>query len=289
MRGFLGLVWFISLGSLSASELKLWPADAPGETAKLPPENEAEQKPGQRVVKRIGNVSVPLLKVMKPEKPNGVAVVIAPGGGYNILAWDLEGEEVGKWLNSIGVIAFVLKYRVPRRPDDAKDGAPKVALMDAQRAIRLVRSQAKEHSLDPAKIGMLGFSAGGHLTASTCFNHDQVLYPAVDDADKLSSRPDFAILVYTAYLVDPKNPNQLRPEFKVDAKSPPMLLAHAYDDPVTPESSLLMALAMKRAKVPCELHMYATGGHGFGLRPDGPNTTWPARCAEWMRATKLTK
>jgi acetyl esterase/lipase len=286
------LMLLFALPLLAAEKpvLKIWPGVPPGETAKLPPESDQEQKPGQRVVRRIQNVSVPTLTVMAPPegKANGTAVVIAPGGGYSILAWDLEGEEVGAWLNSIGVTAFVLKYRVPRRPGDTGT-APKVSLMDAQRAMRVVRSRAAEYKLDPAKIGMLGFSAGGHLTVATCTNYATPIYEALDDADKTSSRPDFALLIYPAYLLDPKNPDQLQANLKVDAKTPPMFLAHAYDDGVTPESSLRLAIELKRVKVPCELHLYATGGHGFGLRPAGPHTEWPARAAEWLKTAKWVK
>lgn len=261
-----------------ATVLPLFPGAAPGETAMLPAEEDQPQKPGQKVVRRIGNISKPELHLY-PVTGATKAVLIAPGGGYNILAWDLEGEEVAAWLNSIGITAGVLKYRVPRRPGDAADQAPLVAKIDALRGMRLLRKQMPEN----AKVGMLGFSAGGHLTTTTCTNPDAKLYEPIDDADKLTARPDFAILIYTAYLLDPKKPEGLRKELPITDKTPPMFLAHAYDDPVTPESSLRLALELKRAKVSCELHLYATGGHGFGLRPEGPATTWPARCAEWLR------
>jgi len=259
--------------------LPLFAGVAPGETAMLPAEADQEQKPGQKVVRRIGNISKPELHLF-PVAGATTAVLIAPGGGYNILAWDLEGEEVAAWLNSIGISAGVLKYRVPRRPGDAADQAPMVAKIDALRGMRLLRQRMP----DKAKVGMLGFSAGGHLTVTTCTNPNAKLYEPTDDADKRTARPDFAILVYTAYLLDPNKPEGLRKELPITAETPPMFLAHAYDDPVTPESSLRLALELKRVKVPCELHLYATGGHGFGLRPDGkPCSTWPARCAEWLK------
>ena len=271
--------------------IDLWPGAAPGESATVtPPEKDLPPQKEARAVRRVANVSKPTLThyAVPADKASGAAVVIAPGGGYNILAWDLEGEEVAAWLNTVGVTAFVLKYRVPRRPEDAKDAAPKAALIDAQRAIRLVRSRAKEFGIDPAKVGMLGFSAGGNLTALTCTNYDTPQYPAADAADEVSSRPDFAALIYPAYLVEPKT-GQLFEGVKVTAKTPPTFLAHAFDDPVTPVNSLAYALELKRLKVPCELHLYSAGGHGYGLRPAGPVTTWPKRCEEWLTTLKLTK
>ena len=300
MRAFssiLAVAWAVTAaGTLRAEPPKpvvidLWPGAAPGESATpTPPEKDMPLQKEARPVRRVANVSKPTLTVFAPpaDKASGAAVVIAPGGGYNILAWDLEGEEVAAWLNTVGVTAFVLKYRVPRRAEDAKDAAPKVALIDAQRAVRLVRSRAKEFNVDAAKVGMLGFSAGGNLTALTCTNYDVPEYAAVDAADEVSSRPDFAVLVYPAYLVESKT-GLLLPSVKVTAKTPPTFLAHAFDDPVTPVNSLQYALELKRFKVPCELHLYSAGGHGYGLRPAGPATTWPKRCEEWLAAMKLTK
>lgn len=270
--------------------IDLWPGPVPGETGKLPPESEVEAKPGQRQVKRVTNVSTPTLSVFRPAKETdtGAAVVIAPGGGYSILAWDLEGEEVAAWLNSIGVTGIVLKYRVPRRPSDPKDGGPVGAKQDAQRAIRVTRGKAKEWGLDPKRIGMLGFSAGGHLTAWTMTHPDDRTYDPADDADKLSARPDFAVLVYPAYLLDRQKPDQLAADIAVSKDTPPCFLAHAYDDPLTPEGSVRLFLALKYAKVPAELHVYSTGGHGFGLRQEGkPCATWPRRCEEWMRTAGI--
>jgi acetyl esterase/lipase len=271
--------------------LDLWPAKPPGETAVLPPESEVAGKPGQRPVKRITNVSKPTLSVFKPprEKDTGAAVVIAPGGGYNILAWDLEGEEVAAWLNSIGVTGIVLKYRVPRRPDQPKDQPPVGALQDGQRAMSLVRSKAKEFGINPQKLGLLGFSAGGHLTAWVSTNFDRRNYEPVDEADAVSCRPDFAILIYPGYLVERNRPEQLSADIRVSEKTPPCFFVHAYDDGVTPENSVRMFLALKKLKVPAELHVYGTGGHGFGLRPEGkPSGTWPGRCEDWLRTLGVT-
>jgi acetyl esterase/lipase len=267
--------------------LDVWPGKAPGESGNVG-EEKSEEK-GK--VTRITNVSHPTLTVFRPakDKDTGAAVVIAPGGGYNILAWDLEGTEVAAWLNSIGVTGIVLKYRVPRRPDSPKDQAPPQAQMDAQRAISVVRSKAEEWGLDPKRIGMLGFSAGGHLTAWASTNFDKRAYDSIDGIDQISCRPDFTILVYPAYLIN-KSKDALLPDIRVGKNTPPTFFAHAYDDGVSPENSILMFLALKKEKVPAEMHIYATGGHGFGLRPsDKPCSTWPQRCADWMKSQGLLK
>jgi acetyl esterase/lipase len=272
--------------------LDLWPGKPPGETADVGPEKVTDAKPTDKFpVQRVTNVSKPTLTVFRPakDKDTGAAVVIAPGGGYSILAWDLEGTEVAAWLNSIGVTGIVLKYRVPRRPDDPKDKPPVRALHDAQRAISLGRSKATELHLDPKRIGMLGFSAGGHLTASTATNFDKRSYDAIDDVDKVSCRPDFVALVYPAYLVEKDKP-ELKPEIRVGKESPPTFFAHAGNDGVSPVNSVAMYLALKKAGVPAELHVYSTGGHGFGLRPSADAcSTWPQRCAEWMKAQGILK
>lgn len=276
--------------SLHADEnplvLNVWPGKAPGETGEFGPEGLLEPKPGEKKVDRLANVTVPTLTVYAPpkDKQNGTSVVICPGGGYHILAMDLEGTEVAAWLNKHGVTAFVLKYRVPRRPNQEAHAAP---LKDAQRAISLVRSQAKQLNIDPDKIGILGFSAGGHLAAATCLSESPRTYEKVDAVDEASSRPNFAVLIYPGYLVN-KEGTELSPELKVTKDAPPTFLAHAGDDPVTPLSSVLLYAALKRANVPAELHVYASGGHGYGLRDDNPTAkNWPLRCEEWLRGRKL--
>jgi acetyl esterase/lipase len=276
-------------GAAAAAEtplvLDVWPYNAPGEIGKIGKETATDSKPGEFQVKRITNVTHPTLTVFRPakDKDTGAAVVIAPGGGYAILAWDLEGEEVAQWLNSIGVTGIILKYRVPRRSGTPNDVAPPQAQMDAQRALSLVRSKAKEWGIDPKRIGILGFSAGGHLTAWASTNFDKRSYEPVDDVDKVSCRPDFTILVYPAYLIT-KDRNGLAPDIRVNKDTPPMFIAMAGDDPVRVENSVEMYRALKKAGVPADLHVYASGGHGFGLRPSGkPCSTWPQRCAEWLK------
>jgi acetyl esterase/lipase len=181
-----------------------------------------------------------------------------------------------------------LKYRVPRRPGK-ESVEPVESLQDAQRAMSLVRSRAEEFGIDPKKIGMLGFSAGGHLTAKASTTFAKRSYQQIDDVDEVSSKPDFRVLIYPAYLVE-KDAAAIKPEFPISKETPPAFLAHAGDDPVTPESSLFYYLALKRAGVPAELHIYSTGGHGFGLRDaPSPSHTWPKRCEEWLRAGSWIK
>ncbi|HUG90369.1 MAG TPA: alpha/beta hydrolase [Planctomycetaceae bacterium] len=261
--------------------IAVWPADAPGEAGDIASEQVTRPEPGDpRPVIRISNVTKPTLTVFEPpaDRRNGTAVVVCPGGGYNILAWDLEGVEVARWLNSIGVTAFVLKYRVPRRADRPRHEAP---LQDAQRAVSLVRANASSWQVEPERIGILGFSAGGHLSASVATNFDRRGYEPLDDVDRTSCRPDFAVLVYPAYLVEGEG---LAPEIRVSEHTPPVFFAHAGDDRIGPENSIALYQALHRAGVAAELHVYSAGGHGFGLRPsDLPCSRWPTQCEAWLR------
>ena len=261
--------------------LKLWPEKAPGEKGDIGLEAPKQHRPGQKKVIRLGNVSVPTFSVFKPKQPNGAAVMICPGGGYSILAWDLEGTEVAEWLNGIGVTAIVVKYRVPRRKNRTKHDAP---LQDVQRALGLVRHNAKAWSIDPARIGILGFSAGGHLSATVMTNYQKRTYKPVDDADKASCRPDFGVLVYPAYLVDKETKTKLVPEVPVDKNTPPAIFIHAGNDGVPADGSVQMWLTMRRAGVHSELHVFPNGGHGYGLRPTtDPVTQWPRLAEGWIQ------
>lgn len=273
--------------SLAAERLTVdvWPGAAPGEEASRLEEKVLPPR-GEKPVKRITDVARPTLTVYKPkpEKDTGAAVVICPGGGYNILAFDLEGTEVADWLNSIGVTGVLLKYRVPRRKGQPKHLAP---LQDAQRAVSLVRANAQKWGIDPERVGILGFSAGGHLSAVASTNFDRRQYEPVDEIDRVDCRPDFAVLVYPAYLIAE---DRLAPEIRVTERTPPMFLAHAGDDPFSPKNSIALYLALKQSGVPAELHVYAEGGHGFGLRPsDLPCSRWPEQCAAWMKSRGLLR
>jgi acetyl esterase/lipase len=267
-------------------EVALWPGLAPGEKAGAIPEEAFQpDKAGEKPpLKRLANVSKPTITITKPKKEadTGAAVVIAPGGGYNILAWEHEGTQVAEWLNSVGVTAVLLKYRVPRRPDQPKDQPPIGALQDAQRAVGLVRSKAKEWGIDSQRIGFLGFSAGGHLTAWVSTNFAKRAYDAVDDADKLSCKPDFAVLIYPGGMVD--KDKKLKPEITVTKDTPPSFLAVSYNDEGPFASSIAYVQALKDNKVGAELHVFSSGGHGYGMKPsDKPYATWPKRCADWMQ------
>ena len=285
------LIFLIASTILAANPIVLWPKGAPGEKGDIGEEKDTTAANGQLVagkrVIRLGNVSNPTITVYSPpkDKNTGAAVLVFPGGGYNILAMDLEGTEVCEWLNSIGVTGILLKYRVP-----ARKGLPNYVppLQDAQRAMGYVRQHALEWNIDPQKIGVLGFSAGAHLGAALSTNFEKRTYEPIDAADQSSCRPDFAVLIYPGLLVPRNNPEKLQPEFNVTASTPPTFLAQAQDDPVRVENSLLYYQALLKGKVPVEMHLYPTGGHGYGLRhTDKFVTTWPSRAEDWMRSLKM--
>jgi acetyl esterase/lipase len=276
------LICSLGLSALAFADepptLDVWPGNPPGEKIAG-----SEQWQG----KHVTHVSKPTLEIFRPEKDKdtGVSVIVCPGGGYKSLMMDYEGEDVARWLNTIGITGIVLKYRVPAPP-----GTPKYepALQDAQRSISIVRSKAKEWGLKEDRIGMLGFSAGAHLTAAASTNFDKRSYEPVDDIDKVSCRPDFAVVVYPGGVIaknaDGTTTGALSPEIRVSAKTPPTFIAQANDDPVNSENAARLYLVLKRAGVPAELHIYAIGGHGFGIRPTTkPCSTWTDRCVEWMK------
>jgi acetyl esterase/lipase len=268
--------------------IDLWPSAPPGESGTIA-EEKVTRKEGDPAIRSLTNVSKPTLKICRPEKSKdtGVAVIICPGGGYTNLAWDHEGEQVARWLNSIGVTGVILKYRVPRREGTPKDQPPPQALMDAQRALSVVRSKAGEWGVDAKKIGILGFSAGGHLVTWASTNFDHRAYEPTDAIDKIDCRPDFAVAIYPGGVMK-RRTHELAPEIRISGQTPPMFLAHAGDDGDTAEGSIQIWLALKKAKVPAELHIYNSGGHGFGMRPTGkPASTWPQRCEEWLRDIKI--
>ena len=219
-------------------------------------------------------VSVPDMTVYLPlkEKSTGVGIILCPGGGYEHLAIDKEGHDVAKWLNSIGIAGFVLKYRLPR--SKGAGYTMETPLQDAQRAVRIARARAEEWHLDASRIGMMGFSAGGDLAARAGMSWDKGQSSAADPIERASCRPDFLILGYPA----------LPKELHVTADTPPAFLVQASDDPlVSPENSIRFYLALKQAKVPAELHIYLKGGHGFGMVHSGlPTASWPLRFEDWM-------
>ena len=272
------LISSIGYSQVDREILYLWPDVVPGETdRKAPPEISNNRGGG---VTRLSKVTNPALVVYepKPEHRNGAAVIVCPGGGYRILAVDMEGYEIAEWLSDLGYTAFVLQYRVPQKQSGA--------LQDAQRAMRMVRGMSERWGLDPNKIGMLGFSAGGSLSARASTRYKEALYEPIDKFDSLSARPDFSVLIYPAYL-DQGAQHTLTPELKLDAATPPMFIFVAADDKYA-NSSLVMASALRVSKVPFELHVLPKGGHGYGIRVGRRAAeTWPKLCEEWLKVTVL--
>jgi acetyl esterase/lipase len=273
--------------------VELWPGKAPDETGTIGPETvrmspklDKKQVEVTEPTRLVTNVTRPSITIYRPakDKDTGTAMIICPGGGYWNLYWELEGEEVAAWLNSLGVTGIVLKYRVPRRADDVRGEPARRPLQDAQRAVSLVRHNATKWGIDPRHIGMIGFSAGGHLAIATATSFEKRTYEPQDDIDKVSCRPDFAIPVYSGYL-KAKDKDELAPGLHVPKDTPPVFLVHGGADIVSdPEHSLVMYRALKRAGVPAELHIYATAAHDFGVRPsDHPYYTWTRSCADWLR------
>lgn len=299
-RFFLVVVLCLLCADLYAADpqmVEIWPGkppDEPGtigeEYVRMSPKSERKQVEVFEPTRLVTNVTKPQLAIYRPtkEKDSGCAVLICPGGGYWNLYWELEGEEVAAWLNSIGVTGMILKYRVPRRPDEPRGEPARRPLQDAQRAVSLVRSKAGEWGIDPNKIGMVGFSAGGHLALATATNYDQRTYEPIDDVDKVSCRPDFAIPVYSGYF-KAKDKDELAPGLRTPAGTPPVFLVHGSDDIVSPpEGSVIMYLALKRAGIPTELHMYANTTHDFGVRAaNRPYASWIKACESWMRDQKF--
>lgn len=271
--------------------MDLWPHGAPGAEPNASPEVDtttSKDKPvtGKPVI-RLGNVSQPTLTVYTPPGKNtGAAIVVFPGGAYRILAIDLEGTEVCDWLNSVGITCVLVKYRVPDSGPYPKSSA---ALQDAQRALGIVRSRASEWHIDPNRIGVLGFSAGAHLAAALSTHFDQRLYNPVDAADQVSCRPDFAVIVYPGYLALAEQNLAPNSEIHVTSQTPQSFIVQAEDDPVHVENSTVYFLALKNAKVPAEMHIYAGGGHGYGLRrTELPITAWPKLVETWLQTIHVT-
>jgi acetyl esterase/lipase len=237
----------------------------------------------------VGKVSRPTMTVYSPNgKTTGAAVVVFPGGGYWILAIDLEGTEVCDWLTSKGITCVLLKYRVPGEHLSPRSGPypnSPMALEDAQRTVGLLRFHAAEWHIDPHKIGVLGFSAGGHLVAAISTHFEKRLYPTVDAADKESCRPDFAVALYPGHMLENSSkPFALNPYVPVTSRTPPTFLLQAEDDPIDDvKNSLVYYAALKRAGVPVEMHLYAQGRHAFGLRRTKlPVTAWPHLVKAWL-------
>jgi len=282
------------------TQIPIWPGVIPNAPALKGPEvsgtvvDNATGKPklvGGKPWIYVDRVSRPTMTIYSPVGRNtGAAVVVFPGGGYNVLAIDLEGTEACDWLTSRGITCVLLKYRVPC----VKTGPYRdclTALQDAQRTIGLVRFQAAKWHIDPHKIGVLGFSAGGHMVVTTSTHFEKRLYSAVDAADKESCRPDFAIALYPGHLAVPERNFALNPDIRVTSRTSPTLLIQAEDDPVDPvENSIVYHSALRKAGAPVEMHLYVKGGHAFGLRRTSfPITAWPAVAESWLRTIGIIR
>lgn len=276
------------------TQIPLWPGDPPGPRRvvgaeavhyALDRDTGKRKLVGGKPYSYVENVTQPTIAVYSPESGNtGAAVIVYPGGGFNVLAMDIEGTETCDWLTSNGISCVLLKYRVPCEHIGAYRECPQ-AHQDAQRAMSIVRSRAAEWRIDPHRIGVLGYSAGAHMAIMSSTHFDRT-YAAVDEADSVSSRPDFAIVLYPGRVAYRQTNFAPNPDIRVTDRTPPTFLVHAYDDHLNPvENSLLYAAALRRAGVPAEIHIYTKGGHAFGLRrTDSSATAWPQLAEAWLRA-----
>ncbi len=275
---FIILGFLMSIPSFSQNKdlIYLWPGKVPGEVKeKQPPVVDTTRKDG---VLRFREITDPALEIWlaQPADNKKAGIIVCPGGGYSYLAYSKEGTEIAEWLNKIGYSAFILQYRVPNN----REGA----LQDAQRAIRIIRGRAGQINIDANKIGIMGFSAGGDLSVRASVKYNLKTYAPVDKSDSLTCRPDFTLPVYPAYLDQGEN-RTLTPGLKVTKDTPPMFIFQAADDGLA-NSSLVMAGALRDAKVPVELHLVPKGGHGYGLRPGNPAAeTWPQLAEKWLIST----
>ena len=283
MKHILPLLIALLLGSAAnAAEapvaLKVWPVGKMPGVGAVAAEMEAPTK-GDGVV-RLTNVSEPDLTVFRAPSATAStpAVIICPGGGYQILAINKEGSEIAAWLNTLGITGVVLKYRVPNN----RDGA----LQDIQRAVRLVRARQKEWNIDATRVGVMGFSAGGNLCARLSTTCGTASYPAIDDTDQLDDRPDFVVLVYPAYLGDK---GRLAQNLTISTKIPPSFITQAEDDKNYVPGTKLYVEALAAAKVTHEFALYPTGGHGYGLHSAMDAKAWPDRCAAWLKTIRVLR
>ena len=292
MKKYLFLFSLVFIQTMFAQEkhVLLFPKGAPGEHFQMVEKTATDGKRvAEQTVLRMTNVSAPEISIYTPNRDcpciTDAAVIVCPGGGYNILSYDLEGTEICEWLNSLGITAVLLKYRVPRRKGLPKHAAP---LQDVQRALRYVRANATDLKLDTDKIGVMGFSAGGHLSVMASTSYDTDHYAPMDQIDKVSSKPNFTLLVYPAYLSAENF--AIAPEIKITSDTPPTLLIHAEDDKKYINSSLFYYYALKEKGVPATMHLYSKGGHGYGMRQtSAPVSEWTERAAAWFRELGISE
>ena len=286
------LLGFVFVTAISSTVLKaqdtqttipVWPDLAPGETSRdtgtpLP------AKPGEtKPITRVSGVRRPTMDVYPAKNPNGAAVLILPGGGFTYVVPDLEGSEAAPWLNDLGITVFVLRYRT-KEAAVAGESLWERPLQDTQRAMRLIRSEAKRWQLKSDRIGLLAFSAGGQVGAIAHSKGDQSAYAAIDSIDQISCKPDFSMLVYPWQVLDAKT-NELLEPIQITEKASPAFIVHTHDDASSSVGAAKLYIALKQNKVPAELHVYQNGGHGYGLRdrPDSVISSWPDRATAWLK------
>ena len=294
---------YLSFGLTAQEEITLWPGGIPCESNLV---EEIEQRDIGRAIRKVHTPSITVFKAPE-ETANGTAVIICPGGGYTILAWDWEGTSIANWLNSVGITAFVLKYRLPRWESESCRG--KVALMDAQQAMRIVRARASEFEIDTDKIGIMGFSAGGHLASSLSTRFDLGDSLANHDVDMTSCRPDFSILIYPVISCNPefahhgscvnlmgKEPTDALRDYysnekQVSPSTPPTILIHSADDAGVPvENSISYYKALIQNQVPASMHLFPKGGHGYSMgKVDSYESQWPTLVYQWMLSMEWIK
>lgn len=264
-----------------SNTITIWPDLAPGETSRETGENQPFRENEKPPITRVINIRRPTVDIFPAEKPNGVGVLILPGGGFGKVVPDMEGSEAAVFLNRLGISAFVLRYRTKK---EASDVGWKRPLQDSQRAMAWLRSNSDKWKLDKDKIGLFGFSAGGQVAARLLTDAGQLAYGAIDGVDEVSHQPDFSILIYPWNMYD-KNTQKLVSEIKVTAKVPPTFIVHTHDDASTSLGSVLFYVGLKRAEVDAELHVYRNGGHGYGTRsrPNSDIGSWPDRMVDWLK------
>lgn len=278
------IVWAWAMLPLAAAEpIPVWPDLAPGETSRevgeALPARDGETPP----ITRIVNIRRPTLEVFPAEQPNGTGVLILPGGGFGRVVTDLEGSEAARFLNPLGISVFVLRYRTNEgKPEDEANWLR--PLQDGQRSLRLLRTRAAEWKLQPDRIGVLGFSAGGQVAAVLHTAEGVAAYAPMDDVDQHSCQPDFSLLIYP-WRVTEEGSGELLSAIRVSEKSPPVFIVHTHDDASSAVGAALIYIEHKRKGVPAELHIYETGGHGYGtrVRPDSVIHTWTERATDWLK------
>lgn len=267
--------------------LAIWPGLAPGETSDSTGVTQPNRPHERPPVTRVTQIRRPTIDVFPASRPNGTAILVLPGGGFSKVVPDKEGSEAAPWLNKLGISVFVLRYRTSEATPQT-EAAWKRPLQDAQRALRLIRDRAVEWQIQPDRVGVLGFSAGGQVASILHTAKGQAAYEPVDQIDRQNAAPDFSLLIYPWNVLQ-KGTQTLLPEIRVDDDSPPAFVVHTHDDRSSSVGAVLIYAALRQHNVPAELHVYANGGHGYGMRPVAGSEigTWPDRATAWLKLRKL--